>query len=357
VTLLQPYATPGSFSAKQLRLAQGALFARGSTAIKGRSGVIGTSGLAVTQTGTPSMGVLVASGQLALQGSVAADQGLYLATADATTTVNLSAAPVGNPRRDLIYAQITDATDGTGAGYTLVIDKVTGTPAASPTLPAVPTDGFGLADVAVGVGVSSIVNANITDLRSYTAALGGIIPCTSATRPSHAAGLTIYEIDTGLVQISNGTSWKQIKPDGPRGLMASPVGSTTTTSSTTTTEIKDSQVGDYVFTAVSGRQYEVHYSGRAQSDAGATTMNVYIRDGGGSSPTNASTLLAADSIYLGGAGGAGGTSVTLCQVVSGLSAGTHTLAAFFQRTAGGGNCTMVAVSTVQRQLYAKDIGT
>jgi hypothetical protein len=127
----------------------------------------------------------------------------------------------------------------------------------------------------------------------------------------------------------------------PRGLPALPAGGVaapaTSTAATTavSAETKDGGVGDYQFTAYAGRWYEVRYSARGQTDTINTSLDVVIRDGGGSSPGTSSTAIAAASLALPIAAGSGATGLKIADPVQ-FTAGTHTLAAFYLRTAGAG---------------------
>jgi hypothetical protein len=75
----------------------------------------------------------------------------------------------------------------------------------SPTLPEAP-DGPGDMQELAGTVHSSLA-------RCY--------PCTSTSRPSHVEGLLIYESDTDIVQISDGTNWQPMFSIGnkPMALM------------------------------------------------------------------------------------------------------------------------------------------
>lgn len=127
-------------------------------------------------------------------------------------------------------------------------------------------------------------------------------------------------------------------------------------SSSTTGEIKDQQVGDLSFTAVAGRKYRIKWVGRVQSVSGAAGVDIRIRDGGASSPTNVSTQRVGASGSIQSAGGAGAHQVIAEQTVSGLSAGTHTIAAFVAATTGG--AVLVSEASGQlRELVVYDEGT
>lgn len=179
-----------------------------------RGGIVNSGDLAVSQNGTPNMTVNVAAGQVYVLGTESANQGLYYGENRTTASLNIAAADATNARRDLIVARVKDAAYS-GATNSFTLEAVTGTPAASPSDPTTPANCFVLARVAVAAGATTVVTANLTDLRTTTtgqtraAALGGIIPCTSSTRPTTNlyAGLHIYETDTKLVYAYNGSSW------------------------------------------------------------------------------------------------------------------------------------------------------
>ena len=137
-----------------------------------QGGIVLHTDLAVTQRGAgANMSVDVSSGHVVVTGTDAAGQGKYLCWSDATTNVVIATAPTaGNSRIDLIVAQVRDADQNGGANNDWVIAAVTGTPATTGTqaAPAAPASSFVLAQIAVGPSVTSIVNANIADLRTPT---------------------------------------------------------------------------------------------------------------------------------------------------------------------------------------------
>ena len=88
--------------------------------------------------------------------------GVYMAYNDATTNLTIATASTTNPRIDLICLTVSDAYY-TGATNTVAFNVVTGTPAASPTVPATPTNSLALGQIYVGTSVTSILTANITN--------------------------------------------------------------------------------------------------------------------------------------------------------------------------------------------------
>lgn len=140
-------------------------FAGGVSAFDPGHGIGHTLDLAVTQNGTPAMNVLVAGGGCQIRGTENQNQGVYTGYNDASTLLTIAAADATNPRRDLVVAKVRDAAYS-GASNDFSLAVVTGTPAGSPVDPAVPNNAFVIARVAVAALASSIVNANITDLRT-----------------------------------------------------------------------------------------------------------------------------------------------------------------------------------------------
>lgn len=73
------------------------------------------------------------------------------------STLGIATADGSNPRIDIVVLQHTFSISNNPATYAVV----TGTPAASPTVPATPSDGIVLAEVFVATSAASITNGNI----------------------------------------------------------------------------------------------------------------------------------------------------------------------------------------------------
>jgi len=144
----------GSHSAENDRLTTQALWKT--------SGVINSGDFNLTQNSTPNMTVNAAPGWAAIVGNYQANMGVYMAYNDATTNLTIATASTTNPRIDLICLTVSDAYY-TGATNTVAFNVVTGTPAASPTVPATPTNSLALGQIYVGTSVTSILTANITN--------------------------------------------------------------------------------------------------------------------------------------------------------------------------------------------------
>ena len=149
----------GSHPAENDRLTTQALYAT--------TGIIGLTSLAVTQNGTPNMSVNIAVGWAAIVGTSTTTQGVYVSYNDAVVNAAIATAPATNSRIDLVCLTVNDAYYS-GSTNNIVVNVVTGTAAASPVAPATPANSIALAQVLVGTSVTSILNANITDVRVQT---------------------------------------------------------------------------------------------------------------------------------------------------------------------------------------------
>ena len=147
----------GSHTAEDDRLRQQAIF--------GNTGVIGPESLLVSASTPAAMSVSVAAGWAAIIGTTQANMGVYVCFNDAATTVAIAAADATNPRIDLVCVVVNDAYYS-GLINDVEFKVVTGTPAASPAVPATPANALVLAQVAVAAAATTIVAANITDKRA-----------------------------------------------------------------------------------------------------------------------------------------------------------------------------------------------
>jgi hypothetical protein len=135
-------------------------------------------------------------------------------------------------------------------------------------------------------------------------------------------------------------------------IMADPVTTASSgTATTSTTDTRDDVLGVYVFTAGTSRRYRVTIAGLHLSAVSGDLAVVRVRDGGASTPTNASTSLGFSQWR---AQATGGTGQTICpfSVTFTPSSGTRTLAAFTQLSVGTGPITPVG----SREIYVEDVG-
>ena len=206
-----------------------------------------------------------------------ATAGTWVGMNDAVVNVPITASSATNPRIDRIGFGIRD-TQYSGAVNDGQITVITGTPAGVPVAPTVPVTYIAwvdLATVAVAALSVTVVNANITDTRRRSSALGGITVCTSTTRPATSlwTGQFIYETDTyKLQQYTTATTGWQPPWNAPWGFVAQV---TSTASAQTTTGTLDLAGGSLSFTAVANRYYKVSFFGSLYGDATVNQMDVY----------------------------------------------------------------------------------
>jgi hypothetical protein len=148
---------------------------------------------------SPNMTVKVNPGIFIAQGQTSSTQGAYTWCLDTVTNLTISAAHATLARTDLIVVRIRDAnidTSGARDGNVIVI---TGT--AGGGVPSLPTDATynTIAQISVPAAVTNIGGGGggtITDKRTFVAALGGVIPCLTAAKPSPVpAGQLVYLTD------------------------------------------------------------------------------------------------------------------------------------------------------------------
>ncbi len=167
------------------------------------------SRLAVTQTGSPSMAVLVGSGTAEIPGTESSKQGAYGVLNDADFTISITAAHATLPRIDIIVFKIQDSqySGGVNTSSLVVVD---GTPAGSPSPPTAPANSITLAHVAVAAAASSIVNANITDKRLFLSL--GIFPVTvTGDLPTFGVdGRYRDRLDINTLERDSGAAWQTV---------------------------------------------------------------------------------------------------------------------------------------------------
>jgi hypothetical protein len=184
------------------------------------------------------MTVDVGSGHILVPGTENAKQALYSCFNDATKNVSIAASDPSLPRIDIIVAKVQDAFYS-GATNAWSIVAVTGTAAGSPAVPTAPANAIILAQIAVGAGVTSIVNANITDRRFYLAATGGLTPVASQTERDALAGvysgLPVWRSDRESLEIRGASAWNEFRaPKIAENILGSAASSVTFSSIPTT---------------------------------------------------------------------------------------------------------------------------
>lgn len=344
-------------SAQQMRNYAGSMMlagAGGATTMQPRGGVHPTLGnrFQVTQTGSPSMAVVVKSGLCAIPGTESVTQGTYGLGNDGDVTLSIAAAHATLPRIDIAIGRIRDSafSGGTNSG---VLEIVTGTAASSPVAPATPANSLVYAQVNVPAAATSISNANITDVRIYAAGSGGVIPALSTNAFTNLlhAGQPVYETDTGRLKVATdtGANFKTVftginvqrftssgtwnKPSGASRVLVQVQGSGGAGGGAATTSAGQTSAGAG---GEAGAYAESWY------DASALTASVTVTIGAGGTGVVAGTgnngATSSFGAFVSAAGGAGagfaGASGTVA--VFGAARSTQAMTGDFQMAGGGG---------------------
>ncbi len=236
---------------------------------------------------------------------------------DATVNATIAAADGSNPRIDLVCVKVnTSATPNDYADNVATIISsgadatLKGTAAGSPVAPAVPSNYYCIAQILVGTGVTSIVNANITDRRTQIALITN-----SVTAPTLATNAIL------LGQIAKTDNF-------------------TTTATPTITDITGASLT--VTIPAGGRNLLLY--GRAgtfsSSAAAGTFVTLYIRE----STTTLNSVY--KQVFTNGDGG-----LQLFAYVAAPGAGSHTYVLSASQGAAG-TLTVGASSTIITQLIA-----
>lgn len=193
----------------------------GGAQMGARGGVNPSAGFefTVTQSGTPSMVLIVRSGVCYVAGTEGYTQGIYACTNDADKNVTVTTAHGTLPRIDSVVARVRDSAYS-GATNAWALEVIAGTAASSPVAPTLPANCLKLYDVTVGAAVSSITNANLSDARPWATAAGGIIPVKNVAERDSVLSLVpngqgVFRLDTGVVEFKHAGSFVPRSPQRP----------------------------------------------------------------------------------------------------------------------------------------------
>ena len=171
------------------------------------------SPLTVSPTTPASMAVLVRAGKAHTYRSAAYGPTLGIGP-DGDVTIPIVAPSTGS-QWFRVYLRQRDAAPPTNDPDSLaVVDVIAGNAAASPSKPALPDGALLLGEVLVSAGATSITASMVTDLPTWTAPRGGILPVANeAERLALAtAGLVwptleVLELDTQRTWLHTGKGW------------------------------------------------------------------------------------------------------------------------------------------------------
>lgn len=198
-----PLAVTGlPISALEARRAQAALLAHDDAVLGARAGVL--HGLGVSVSG---LSVTVASGSAVITPGASAN-GSYVAVNAADLVLTAAVQDATYARLDRVIARVYDTeVDASGLSQAAV-EIVTGTPAASPVLPALPAGALSLSRLSVPSAGSDITSV---DERVWTSAVGAPIYVASAAALPYGAWLRPGQMaytDAGVIGYWDGVGWK-----------------------------------------------------------------------------------------------------------------------------------------------------
>lgn len=198
------------------RLALAGLLADdGVSALSARVGVFydGQGNVVSGNTDTGTMSYSVRACQIAQYLLGVSSSGIVAAVNDAVFKAVTTTAPGSNSRIDVIWVrQHAVASDGgpdTTTNYEIGVTQ--GTPAASPTVPALPFPGcMALAQAIMPAGATSTNALTITQVHNWTTTHGSAIPVRNQTERDAMTpfeGMFVYRLDTGHPEVYDGTRW------------------------------------------------------------------------------------------------------------------------------------------------------
>ncbi|MFE0329078.1 hypothetical protein ACFW08_20295 [Streptomyces sp. NPDC058960] len=174
--------------------------------------------LKVRAAATPNMTVIVSAGFCFIDNHDVGGFGTYICVNDADYTVNIApAGGAGQYRKDTIVASVYDS-ETAGSTNEFRIEAIQGPYAASAGATVrgtLPPNAQVLADISVAPSQTSVSSANITDVRNFAVAAGGVLPVASNVAPPRPhPGQMFYYTDTDEVWVgkADGTL-RVITPD------------------------------------------------------------------------------------------------------------------------------------------------
>ncbi|WP_330236163.1 hypothetical protein [Streptomyces sp. NBC_00566] len=135
---------------------------------------------------TPNMTVIVSGGFAYIDQHDTGGVGTYICANDADLTLTIApAGGAGQYRKDCIVASVYDAEyAGTASEWRLeVIQGPYAASAGATVRGTLPPNAQLLAEIAIGPSQTSVSAANITDVRNFSVAAGGIVPVGSGIAP------------------------------------------------------------------------------------------------------------------------------------------------------------------------------
>ncbi len=309
-----------------------------ATAVSVPGGVFpGVGGMAVSA--SSGLNVTVNAGYCCVP-SPTTGQGGYIFGCLQSQALSLEAADPVNPRTDLVIARVYDM--GNSSSY-CDIEVVTGTAAAPPTTPSLPSAAIALASVSVPAASAALQSGAVTDLRSYVVSPGGILPIAdSAAAPAAPASQIMYDMSRNLLVQGTGTAGQTALLS--TGAWSPALAYVSTTVSDSSSKGSVTQVASVSVTVDGATDLEIYYKWPGLYAGTApllVTMSVAI-DG---------TVLDQTPVYVqsssSGSPANGGSARYYTEAANSTTpdAGTHTITYRFQSASSSAATTMACSST------------
>jgi len=210
----------GTYNAVDDRMVTGLLsdrtFTSGASAFSGIMGgvVPPFNQLAATVPGN-TMKFSIGSGAVIVPSITTSPPGAFLCYNDGSSEITFDIESSGNPRYDIVYAEVLDQTAGDlTSTWRFGVKK--GAPSASPTRPILTGTQYPLYQVKVvpaaqNGGVNKVMATQLTDLRVFNSAQGGIhISKSGLPNPAHSPGRLMYSVDSNTLYLSNGLAYEAL---------------------------------------------------------------------------------------------------------------------------------------------------
>lgn len=193
-----------AYSANELRQAHVLPLQYNGRVFGGRAGV--RPGGNALQTSIAGSTITVRAGVACVDPGLTTTQGSYWVALPADETHSLTAA-AGQPRKDITVLRVYDHDEDSSGLRTARSEYIAGTPAGSPSEPAVPSGAMKLStiDVPASGGGSPVVTMNF----AWTVATGGILPVRNQAERDTLSpydGFAVYRQDRDWVEIYDGAA-------------------------------------------------------------------------------------------------------------------------------------------------------
>lgn len=255
-------------------------------------GVLTDTDLQVLAQSPAAMSVTVNGSAQDSNGGNAWLPGGYRLNNDAVLALTVAAADASNPRIDLVVAGV----DATQSPYNPEVKVITGTAAASPSVPATPTGYLALAQIAVAAGATSISQSNITDMRAIASLKAQKTIPQQSTPPTNASDGDLWIDDSATPNVLkryDGSGWVTVgsvpsnASPAAAGLVEVVEAATTPVVPTRVASVQEVEITGtsaqniLTYTPQANNNFELNLSFRVVTGTTTVTITVTYTDAGG----------------------------------------------------------------------------